>query len=121
MKNLAPDVYRQRLVIEARYGVEVTREMVKEFLLGLARELKMTLHPDLAGPIVTSATGKAKAIHDGYEGIVIWVESGASVYIWERFQFLTVDIYTCAPFEAKKAVDFTANFFKTTELEYKEV
>ncbi|MBI1755004.1 S-adenosylmethionine decarboxylase [Candidatus Azambacteria bacterium] len=121
MKNIEPAIHRQRLVIEARYTQEITREMVKQYLLDLAKELKMTIHPDLPQPLITSATGKSKPIHDGYEGIILWVESGAAIYVWERFHFLTVDIYTCAAFNSKKAIDFTARFFKTSELEYKEV
>lgn len=122
MKDIEPSVYRQRLVIEARYTIEVNSETVKKYLLDLAKELGMTLHPSLPEqPIVTSATGKSNPIHDGYEGIVIWLESGASLYIWERSKFLTTDIYTCKPFDAKKAVDFVAKFFQTSEIEYSEV
>lgn len=122
MKDIESSVYRQRLVIEARYTIEVNREVVKKYLLDLAQELGMTLHPSLPEqPIVTSATGKSNPIHDGYEGIVIWLESGASLYIWERSKFLTTDIYTCKPFDAKKAVDFVAKFFQTSEIEYSEV
>ncbi len=119
MKNIEPKVYRQRLVIEARYTIEVNRETVKKYLLDLAKELGMTLN--LPEPIITSATGKSDPIHDGYEGVVIWLESGASIYIWEKLNFLTVDIYTCKPFNAKKAVDFTADFFQTSEMEYSEM
>jgi S-adenosylmethionine decarboxylase len=122
MKNIEPRVYRQRLVVEARYTIEVNRETVKKYLLDLAKELGMTLHPSLPEqPIITSATGKSNPIHDGYEGIVIWLESGASLYIWERSRFLTTDIYTCKPFDAKKAVDFVAKFFQTSEIEYSEL
>jgi S-adenosylmethionine/arginine decarboxylase-like enzyme len=121
MKDIEPQIYRQRLVIEARYTIEVNRDVVKEYLIGLAKELGMTLHPSLPEPIITSATGKSNPIHDGYEGIVIWLESGASLYIWERSKFLTTDIYTCKPFDAKKAVDFVAKFFQTSELEYSEI
>ena len=119
MKNIEPGVYRQRLVIEAHYTIEVNKEVVKNYLLDLAKELKMTLHPALVGePIITSATGKSNPIHDGYEGVILWLESGANIYIWEKFNFLTVDIYTCKSFDPKKAVSFTADFFKTSELEY---
>lgn len=122
MKNIEPSVYRQRLVVEARYTIEVNREIVKKYLLDLAKELGMTLHPSLTSqPIITSATGKSNPIHDGYEGVVIWLESGASLYIWERSKFLTTDIYTCKPFDAKKAVDFVAKFFQTSEIEYSEI
>jgi len=122
MKNIETRVYRQRLAIEARYTIKVNRETVKKYFIDLAKELGMTLHPELPEqPIITSATGKSNPIHDGYEGVVIWLESGSSLYIWERFQFLTADIYTCKPFEAKKAIDFTAQFFQTSEMEYSEM
>ncbi len=120
MKNIEPRVKRQRLVIEARYSNVIDKEIVKKYLFGLAEELEMTIHPDLKEPIITSATGKSNPIHDGWEGVIFWVESGASIYVWERLNFLTVDIYTCKYFENKKAVDFTAKFFKTTELEWRD-
>lgn len=121
MKNIEPRVARQRLIIEARYSIAVNREKIKKYLFSLASELKMTIHPDLAEPIITSATGKSIPVHDGWEGAIFWVESGASIYVWERLKFLTVDIYTCKRFDNQKAVDFTANFFETTELEWREV
>ncbi|KKS44471.1 MAG: hypothetical protein UV48_C0001G0015 [Candidatus Azambacteria bacterium GW2011_GWA2_42_9] len=121
MKNIEPRITRQRLVIEARYSAAINREKVKEYLLNLAAELKMTIHPDLKEPIITSATGKSDPIHDGWEGAVFWVESGASIYVWERLNFLTVDIYTCKRFDNQKAIDFTAKFFETTEMEYREI
>lgn len=121
MRNIEPGVYRQRLVIEARYTIEATREIVKKYLLDLAKELQMTVHPDLKEPLITSATGKSDPVHDGYEGIILWVESGATIYVWEKVNFLTVDIYTCKPFDPKKAVNFTTQFFKLSEVEYQEV
>lgn len=121
MKNIEPRVTRQRLIIEARYSAVVDEEKVKSYLFGLAAEIKMTIHPDLKEPIITSATGKSDPIHDGFEGIIFWVESGASIYIWERLNFLTVDIYTCKRFDNQKAINFTAKFFGTTELEWRKI
>jgi len=34
MKNLAPEIFRQRLLIEGYYSVEVTRECIDTFLKG---------------------------------------------------------------------------------------
>lgn len=121
MKNIEPRVARQRLVIEARYSIVISKEIVKKYLFDLAKELEMTIHPDLEEPIITSATGKSDPIHDGWEGVIFWVESGASIYVWERFNFLTVDIYTCKRFDNRKAIDFTAKFFETTEMECQEI
>jgi len=121
MRNIEPRIHRQRLKIEARYTVTIDGEMVKTYLLDLATELEMTIHPDFPGPIITSATGKSDPIHDGYEGVVFWVESGTTIYVWEKFNFLTVDIYTCKQFDITKAVDFTKKFFKLSEIEYQEI
>lgn len=121
MKNLEPHIFRQRLVMEGRYTGSIDRARVKHFLISLAAKLQMTIHPDLPEPIVTSATGKSSPIHDGFEGVIFWVESGAVVYVWERFKFLTVDIYTCKPFDVSVALQFTKEFFSITESEYEEV
>lgn len=121
MKNIEPRVYRQRLIIEARYNIEVDRQTVKDYLLKLAEILAMTIHPDIPSPIITSATGKSNPIHDGYEGVIFWLESGSTIYIWEKFKFLTVDIYTCKEFDNKKAIEFTKSFFKISEIEYQEI
>jgi|SRR3989344_376512 len=116
MKNIEQSIYRQRLIMEARYSVKVTKDIVRSYLLDLAKELDMTLH--LPEPIITSATGKSKPIHDGYEGVIFWVESGAVIYVWERVNFLTVDIYSCKPFDNPKAIDFTVKYFGITKIEY---
>ena len=121
MKNIELRVARQRLIIEARYSIIVDKVKVKDYLFSLATLLEMTIHPDLTEPIITSATGKSNPIHDGFEGAIFWLESGASIYVWEKFKFLTVDIYTCKRFNNQKAIDFTAKFFETTELEWREV
>lgn len=36
MKNLAPDIFRQRLLIEGFYTVDLDREILKQYLLGFA-------------------------------------------------------------------------------------
>lgn len=115
MKNIESRIHRQRLIIEARYSIKIEKENIREYLLGLAKELDMHVYVD--EPIIVSATGHGKPIHDGYEGIIFWVESGAVIYTWEKFNFLTVDIYSCKPFDSEKALEFTKNFFKLTEVE----
>ena len=118
MRNLEPRVHRQRLVIEAKYGRDIDRELVRQYLLDLAKALEMTVHLE---PIITSATGKGDPIHDGFEGVIFWLESGATIYVWERLKFLTVDIYTCKAFDTKKAIEFTKNYFNISELEHQEL
>jgi len=36
MRNLAPDIFRQRLLVEGYYSDEMTADRLAEYLLGLA-------------------------------------------------------------------------------------
>ena len=115
LRNIEPRIRRQRLIIEARYQIDVTPQIVEDYLRGLSADLEMTLHLE---PVITSATGKSDPIHDGYEGVIFWLESGAVIYVWDRLKFLTVDIYCCKKFSNEQAIDFTRRFFQTSELEH---
>ena len=41
MENIAPDILRQRLLIEAYFTIEVDKEKVEAFLKGLAAHLDL--------------------------------------------------------------------------------
>ena len=118
MKNLAPQIYRQRLIIEGIYNTNLSLLKIRTFMKELSGEMKMTV---IYGPIVKNIAGKINPFHAGFEGILIWAESGASVYTWENQKFFTMDIYTCKKFSVKKAVDFTRKFFNAKKIEYKSV
>jgi S-adenosylmethionine/arginine decarboxylase-like enzyme len=120
MRNIEPEIHRQRLIIEARYGIKVGRETVREYLLDLIRIMGMTIHPQQPEPIITSATGKSKPLHDGYEGFCFWLESGVSIYIWERYNFLSIDMYSCKKFEKEVALEHAKKFFQISDLEFQE-
>ena len=40
MKDLEPKIYRQRLTIEAKYEIIITEEIIKDFLIKFAKEIK---------------------------------------------------------------------------------
>lgn len=115
MKDMEPSIYRQRLIIEGRYAIEISEDVIKQFLEDLAEELGMTL---LIEPLIFSPNNRKHPLHHGIAGFVAWVESGCSIYTWDRFNFFTVDIYTCKKFSVKKAVAFTKKFFKSKEIVY---
>ena len=71
------------------------------------------------GPIVKNLAGKINPIHEGHEAVMIWAESGASVYTWKKQKFFTADIYSCKEFDNRTAVKFTKDFFKAKEIEFK--
>jgi S-adenosylmethionine/arginine decarboxylase-like enzyme len=118
MKNFAPKICRQRMVIEGIYSAELNPAKLKNFMHGLSKKLRMTI---LFGPIVKNLAGKFNPKHKGYECILIWASSGASVYTWEYHNFFTVDIYTCRKFDHKKALAYVKDFFKAEKIAYKNI
>lgn len=112
MLDLAPDIYRQRLVIEGYPGAVLKADQIKEYLKKLSDILDMTA---LIDPVThrSDKYGEAAWIH--------WETSGAHFYAWDVPRlFFSVDIYTCKAFKVQDAVDFTRQFFDVTRVEYKE-
>ena len=118
MKNICPEIFRQRLIVEGKYTNKPTRADVKKFLVALSKKLKMTI---IYGPVIKNVAGDFNPKHKGLEVVLIWAESGASLYIWDRLKFFTFDIYTCKKFDPEIAVAFTKNFFEAKEIVYKNV
>ena len=113
MKNIAPEIVRQRLLIESYYNIEITREVIENFLLGMAAELNLRTYSE---PIIFSpATGMGKDINEGFDAFVPLIDSGISIYIWTKARFLSLIVYTCKEFDNEKAIEFTRNFFKTDD------
>lgn len=112
-KNLAPGLVRQRVIIEGTTHKIVEPEQIKDYLTKLAGVAKMEV---LSGPYAYSA-------HDmGFGGWIHWRSSGAAFYSYPTTPPLfTVDCYTCKPFSAKEAAEFTREYFHAIELVYKEV
>lgn len=112
-KDLAPNIYRQRLVIEGIPSEPIDDKLIKEYLSLLSKKLKMI---ELLSPI-THCSDKY-----GWAGWIHWETSGAHFYAWERPQlFFSVDIYTCKYFKTKDAVDFTKAFFNASTIDFKEI
>ncbi len=118
MKDFCPSIFRQRLVIEGRYHPVLSKEKVREFLIDLSRYLGMTI---VYGPIVKNVAGGINRKHKGFECVLIWAESGATLYVWDTYKFFTLDIYTCKAFSPRGAVSFAKDFFGTRDITYKSV
>jgi hypothetical protein len=112
-KNLAPDLIRQRVIIEGTTEKIVEPEQIKAYLLALAEVTKMEV---LEAP-------EAHSAHDmGYGGWIHWKTSGAAFYSYPtNLPLFTVDCYTCKPFSAEEAAEFTRKYFNAIELVFKEV
>lgn len=113
MKKLVPDLVRQRVIIEATTQAMVKPKQIVAYLDELARVTGME---KMSGPYVYSA-------HEmGFGGWIHWKSSGATFYSYPTNPPLfTVDCYTCKPFSAADAVEFTKEYFNTLEIVWKEV
>jgi S-adenosylmethionine decarboxylase len=114
MRNLAPAILRQRLLIEANYRKNVSKADVENYLVELPKSLNLRIY---TAPVVYSPGGEGKEVNQGYDGFVALIDSGISIYVWENAKFLSVVIYTCKKFSGQVAIDFTKKFFDTTDLE----
>ncbi|MDO8626662.1 MAG: S-adenosylmethionine decarboxylase [Candidatus Magasanikbacteria bacterium] len=112
-KNLAPNLIRQRVIIEGTTQKIVEPEEIKKYLLAIAEVCKMEV---LSEPIAYSA-------HDmGYGGWIHWKSSGSHFYSYPTNPPLfTVDCYTCKPFDPEVLVKFTKEYFNAIEIVWKEV
>lgn len=117
MKNIAPQIIRQRLLLEAKYEIEVNKEIVKDYLFGLTKFLGLRTYGE---PIIHSPSGEGKDINQGYDAFIPLIDSGIALYIWTNEKFLSCVIYTCKVFSVNKAIQFTKDFFKASELVSKE-
>jgi S-adenosylmethionine decarboxylase len=112
-KNLAPGLTRQRVIIEGITEKVVTDAQIHSYLIELAKVTGMEI---MDGP----TTWKAHEL--GYGGRVHWRSSGAVVYSYAISPpFFSVDCYTCKPFSAEKAFEFTKQYFKTVEAVWQEI
>ena len=112
-RNLAPDLIRQRLIIEGTTELLVEPEQIADYLVKLADVTQMEV---LAGPYTSCA-------HElGFSGWIHWRTSGCHFYSYPTNPPLfTVDTYTCKPFLVEEAVDFTKEYFSTKDIVWKEV
>ena len=112
MRDLAPEIHRQRLVIEGVPRTAIDDSGIRDYLAKMSETLQMSVLQD---PVTNLSS------QYGWAGWVHWENSGAHFYAWERPRlFFSVDIYTCKHFSVADALAMTADFFGVSELEHKE-
>ena len=116
MKDLAPDIYRQRLLIEGFYEIDVQVDTIVRFFDALLLGLEMSAAGEA---IVNSSLGQGQLENQGIEAFLPLIESGVAVYTWESARFLSIIIYTCKAFEKGKALHIVEDFFQLSQMESK--
>jgi S-adenosylmethionine decarboxylase len=107
MRDLAPSIVRQRLVIEGTCAAPIDDLIIREYLhrLSVVCDMHVLLDP------VTHHSDRY-----GWAGWVHWETSGAHCYAWDNPLFFSVDIYTCKRFDAVAVVDFTRRFLGALDI-----
>lgn len=100
MKLCDIPVTRQRCSIEAVLagntpGADRLIDLLKELslLLGMTLTGDSFSNPYVVNIDLPNEDGRGAHVH------VNWTESGADFYTWQRYQFITLDVYTCKEFD----------------------
>lgn len=114
MKKLAPNITRQRLLIEGFYKIDVDKSVIQNYFKEITEVLNLRVYGE---PIIFSPGGEGKEENQGYDAFVPLIDSGISVYVWSNSKFLSLIIYTCKSFDENKALEVTKDFWKIDEIE----
>ncbi|MFH0856413.1 MAG: S-adenosylmethionine decarboxylase [bacterium] len=113
MKNLAPNILRQRLLIEGFYKIDADKTVIEDYFKKITEGLNLRMYGE---PIIFSPGGEGKDENQGYDAFVPLIDSGISVYVWSKSKFLSLIIYTCKSFNGKKAIEATKEFWNIEEI-----
>jgi S-adenosylmethionine decarboxylase len=109
IKNLAPNIFRQRLLIEGFYTIDVGKKSIEKYLFNVAEHLRLKTY---GKPIIFApASGMGKKENTGYDAFIPLIDSGISAYFWSEAKFFSIVIYTCKGFDEQAAINFTREYF----------
>jgi S-adenosylmethionine/arginine decarboxylase-like enzyme len=112
MKDLAPGIVRQRLLLEGYYGIEVEEEEIRTYFKGITDKLGLRMYGE---PIIFSPQSLGSYDNQGYDAFVPLIDSGISLYVWKNHRFISVVVYTCKRFDPEAAIAYTRAFFDIKE------
>lgn len=112
-RRIAEDVVRQRLLMEGYYQIDVDEAAIERYFTEIAGALDLRMY---GKPVIFATGGQGKRENQGFDAFVPLVDSGISVYVWTDKRFVSVVLYTCKSFDAKRAASFTRDFFGISEI-----
>ncbi len=115
MRELAPDITRQRLLIEGYYETVVDEHTIRRFLAHLPASLDLRTYGEAT---VHAPSGAGQDANEGFDAFVPLIDSGISLYVWTSQQFLALVMFTCKEFDTATAMRCTTDFFSMTKTEH---
>jgi hypothetical protein len=82
--SIAPEIQRQRLLIEGYFTIEVDRGRVAEYFNTITQGLNLRAYGE---PIIFSPGGEGKDINQGYDAFIPLIDSGIALYVWTNAKF----------------------------------
>ena len=113
MENIAPNIFRQRLLIEGFYTANIQESEIKLFLTELAKKLNLRYYGE---PIVHTACGLGKEENDGFDAFLPLIDSGISLYVWTKEKFFAAILFTCKEFNSEEAIEFVKKYFVVSKI-----
>lgn len=109
VENIAPEVFRQRLLVEGYFNGDMTEKRIEQSLLQLAGALELRTYND---PVIFQpSSGMGKEQNAGFDAFVPLIDSGISGYFWTGPKFFSLLIYTCKGFDSEKAIATARNLY----------
>ena len=104
MKDLAPDIFRKRMIVEGT----LKRAFAPLDMIGYCKEVTEVLNMTRVSSPFCSHDSKY-----GWCAYMHWKESGMHIYGWDNRtpKFFSIDIYTCKDFDPMDAIRYTKEFF----------
>lgn len=115
MHDLAPDIVRQRILIEGYYTVTIDEDVIRDFFAHVTNQLALRTY-DV--PVIFAPGGEGRQDNAGFDAFVPLIDSGISLYVWTGPRFLSIVAFTCKAFDADVAVEAVRKFFVMTEIEH---
>lgn len=115
---VAPEVFRQRMLVDITTDTSLTKTAVEEFLTGIVKHLRLISY---GGPMVYETGGQGKAVNQGYDGFIALVDSGISISTWRDSGLVSVYVHTCKEFKEEDALTFIDDYFKPINRQVKRL
>ena len=117
MQDLAPDIVRQRLLVEGRFTIDVDETVIRQFFDQFTKGMGFRTY---GAPTIFAPSGDGRAENQGYDAFVPLIDSGISLYVWSAPRFLAIVIFTCKRFDGDKAIAIARDFFDMPELAHSQ-